>query len=57
MKILLADDEEDIRRLALMTLKRAGDQVLEAVDGEECLTLAQRVQPDVMLLDVMMPKL
>ncbi|NIV36288.1 MAG: response regulator [Anaerolineae bacterium] len=57
MKILLADDEEDIRRLAIMTLKRAGDQVLEAVDGEECLTLAQRVQPDVMLLDVMMPKL
>lgn len=57
MKILLAEDEEDIRRLAIMTLKRAGDQVVEAIDGEECLALAHQVRPDVILLDVMMPKL
>ncbi len=58
MKILLAEDEEDIQRLATLGLQRKGDwQILMAADGEECLRLAEREQPDVILLDVMMPKL
>ena len=58
MKILLAEDEADIRRLATMSLTRGGKwQVVEAADGEECLALAQRERPDVILLDAMMPRL
>lgn len=58
MKILLAEDEEDIQRVASMSLKRGGEwEVLLAGDGEECLRLAQQEHPDVILLDVMMPKL
>lgn len=58
MKILLAEDEEDIQRLASLCLTRGGDwEVTVAGDGEEALTLARRDRPDVILLDVMMPKL
>lgn len=58
MKILLAEDEEDIQRVASLALKRGADcQVILAGDGEECLEMARRERPDVILLDVMMPKL
>ena len=58
MKVLLAEDEEDIRRLASMSLGRGGEwKILEASDGEECLALARKERPDVILLDAMMPKL
>ncbi|MBI4467352.1 MAG: response regulator [Acidobacteria bacterium] len=58
MKVLLAEDEEDIRRLATLCLARGGQwQVVQASDGEECLALARRERPDVILLDAMMPKL
>lgn len=58
MKILLAEDEEDIQRLASMGFRKKGAwEVVLAADGEECLLLAQRERPDVILLDVLMPKL
>jgi len=58
MKILLAEDEEDIQRLASMSFKKKGTwEVVLATDGEECLALAQRERLDVILLDVLMPKL
>lgn len=58
MKVLLAEDEEDIRRLASLSLGRGGEwKILEASDGEECLALARKEHPDVILLDAMMPKL
>lgn len=58
MKILLAEDEEDIQRLATLSLKRGGGwEVVVAVNGEECLALARQERPDAILLDVMMPKL
>lgn len=57
MKILLAEDEEDIQRLATMGLKQRNWEVLLAADGEECLLRAQRERPDVILLDVRMPKM
>jgi CheY-like chemotaxis protein len=58
MKILLAEDEEDIQRLASMCLGRGGEwEVTLADDGEEALALARQERPDVILLDVMMPKL
>jgi DNA-binding response OmpR family regulator len=55
MKVLIAEDEKDIRRLVVFTLERAGYEVLEAGDGREALRLAAENQPNLILLDIMMP--
>jgi two-component system, OmpR family, phosphate regulon response regulator PhoB len=54
--VLVADDEEDIRALVAFRLKRAGYEVITAADGEEALTLATTRLPDLVVLDMMMPK-
>jgi DNA-binding response OmpR family regulator len=54
--ILVADDDEDIRRLLRFRLERAGYGVVEARDGEEALALALQHRPDLAVMDVMMPK-
>ncbi len=54
-KILVVDDEPTMRRLMAMLLGRKGHHVLEAGDGETGLTMALEHQPDVILLDIMMP--
>lgn len=56
-KILVVDDEKDIGRLLELTLTRTGYQVRRAFDGEEALTQVEQERPDLILLDVMMPKL
>ncbi|GAA3408653.1 response regulator transcription factor [Paenibacillus hodogayensis] len=53
--ILLAEDEEAIARVLTAYLKRAGFSVERAADGEEALRLFEASQPDLVLLDVMMP--
>jgi len=53
-KILLVDDHSDIRRLIRITLGKAFE-VLEAEDGVTGLNIAQRMKPDLVVLDVMMP--
>jgi DNA-binding response OmpR family regulator len=55
--ILAADDDEDILGLVSFRLERAGYTVIVARDGEEALELAVKEQPDLAVLDVMMPKL
>ena len=55
--VLAADDDEDILGLVAFRLERAGYTVILARDGEEALELAVSEQPDVVVLDVMMPKL
>ncbi|MDB5080090.1 MAG: response regulator receiver protein [Chloroflexi bacterium] len=55
MKVLVAEDEKDIRRLVVFTLERAGYEIIEACDGREALKLATENQPNLILLDVMMP--
>jgi DNA-binding response OmpR family regulator len=55
--VLAADDDEDILELVTFRLERSGYTVVQARDGEQALTLAQEKQPDLALLDVMMPKL
>jgi DNA-binding response OmpR family regulator len=55
--ILVADDEEDLRELVTYRLTRSGYQVIGAGDGQEALDLAAERTPDLMVLDVMMPKL
>jgi len=56
-RILLIDDDQDLRRLAQMRLQLAGYEVLEAGDGEEGLRLLHAERPPVILLDLMMPKM
>jgi DNA-binding response OmpR family regulator len=56
-RIVVADDEADIRRLIVFTLKRRGHQVFEASSGDEALALIKEVLPDLVVLDVMMPGL
>lgn len=56
-KILVVDDEPNIRRLLKVALGNRGFEVLEAEDGEAALEVADRAKPDLIVLDVMMPKL
>lgn len=55
-KVLIADDEPDIRELLRYNLAAEGYEVWEAKNGEEALDIAKKVNPDLVLLDVMMPK-
>jgi DNA-binding response OmpR family regulator len=54
-KILLADDEEDIKAVVTLFLESKGYQVITAFDGLAALDLARSESPDLILLDVMMP--
>jgi len=56
-RVLVIDDEAPIRLLCRVNLEAEGMRVLEAADGERGLDLARHEQPDVVLLDVMMPGL
>lgn len=55
--LLIADDEEGIRSLVRMTLDTGAYRIIEAADGEAALAMAREHRPDLVLLDVMMPKL
>lgn len=55
--ILTIDDELSGRKLTRMLLEREGYRVLTAANGEEGLVLAKAEQPDLILLDLMMPKM
>jgi DNA-binding response OmpR family regulator len=56
-RILLADDEENLRLLVRMAIEDAGHQIVEAGDGEHALALAREHRPDLIVLDWMMPGL
>lgn len=56
-KILIVDDEPDIRELIEYNLKKEGYQVYTATNGQEAVTEAKRVLPDLIILDIMMPKM
>ena len=55
MKILVADDDKDLLRMAETILRAAGHHVLRAVDASQVIPIAQRDRPDLILLDVNMP--
>jgi two-component system alkaline phosphatase synthesis response regulator PhoP len=57
MKILIVDDEPDILELLEYNLAREGYEILTAHDGEEGLKVAEQEKPDLILLDIMMPKM
>ena len=56
-KILLIDDSPDLVSLTVMRLKYAGYEAISAEDGEEGLEKALAEKPDLILLDILMPKL
>ncbi len=56
-KILIVDDEADILDLLEYNLEKEGYVVIKALDGEEAIELADKELPDLILLDIMMPKL
>ncbi|MDI6871078.1 MAG: response regulator transcription factor [Bacillota bacterium] len=56
-KVLIVDDEPAIRELVQFNLERAGLAVVSAADGEEALALFRTEQPDLVLLDLMLPRL
>lgn len=56
-KILIAEDERDIRDLIAFTLRFAGHEVITTSNGEEALNMALQTIPDLILLDVRMPRM
>lgn len=56
-KILIAEDERDIRDLIIFTLRYHGFDVSAATNGEEALELALSEHPDLIILDVRMPRM
>lgn len=55
-KVLIADDEPDILEILKYNLVNEGYEVITARDGDEALEMARRNQPDLVVLDVMMPR-
>ena len=56
-RVLIVEDEPDIMELVLVTLSDEGYQLLEARDGEIGFKLAVEERPDLILLDIMLPKM
>jgi DNA-binding response OmpR family regulator len=56
-RVLVAEDEPDIRQLITYSLQFAGFTVVQAVNGEDAVNKATKEQPDLILLDVRMPKM
>lgn len=55
--ILVAEDERDIRELIAFTLQFAGHKITQAANGAEAVELAPQVKPDLIMMDVRMPKM
>lgn len=56
-KILIVEDEPDIRELVAFTLRFAGHEVVAGANGEEAVQLASQEMPDLILMDVRMPRM
>lgn len=55
--VLLIDDSKFLRRMAELAISRSGHAVISAADGEEGLRLAREKKPNVVVLDIMLPKI
>ena len=55
--VLVAEDDEDIRLMMLMLLRMKGYKTAEARDGQETLEVAQELRPDLILVDLQLPRL
>ena len=56
-RVLVVDDDDVIRQLISVNLELEGFDVSTAVDGQDCLEKVKDVRPDVVTLDIMMPRL
>ncbi len=56
-KILLVDDEKDLVKTVTFRLKNGGYEVIAAYDGQEALQKARKENPDLIILDLMLPKM
>jgi DNA-binding response OmpR family regulator len=56
-RVLVVDDDEVIRQLIAVNLTLEGFDVATAVDGQDCLDKVAAIDPDVITLDIMMPRL
>ena len=56
-KILIVDDNQDSRELTVKVLKNRGYRIIEARDGEEALEKALAEKPDLILMDISIPKI
>jgi len=54
-RILVVDDEKDIRKLLEETLKSKDYEILQAGTGEDALVISRKMKPDLILMDIMMP--
>ncbi len=54
-RVMVVDDEEDLRNLVKMVMEKEGFEVEGAEDGNDFLEKVDRFQPDIVILDVMMP--
>jgi twitching motility two-component system response regulator PilG len=57
VKVMVIDDSKTIRRTAESLLKKAGCEVITATDGFEALAMVADLHPDVIFVDIMMPRL
>ena len=57
MRILVAEDDDDVRRMLTINLEAEGFEVVGAVNGDEAWELGRTAVPDLAVLDVMMPKM
>lgn len=56
-RVLVVDDDDVIRQLITVNLELEGFEVMTAVDGQDCLDKVQDVNPSVVTLDIMMPRM
>jgi DNA-binding response OmpR family regulator len=57
LRILVVEDDENLRRLVAAYLEREGYQISEAADGSEAIALVDTHKPDLVILDLMLPKI
>ncbi len=56
-RILLVDDEKDLVEMVKMRLEASGYEIIPAYDGQEALEKARSEKPDLIILDIMLPKM
>jgi CheY-like chemotaxis protein len=56
VRVLICDDEEDVRLIYRLAFEDVGVDVIEAVDGDDCLVQLAAGCPDLVILDLFMPK-
>ncbi len=54
-KILIVDDEEDVLKVASYRIRKMGFDVIQAMDGQQCLDMLKKDKPDLILLDLRLP--